>query len=201
MSDGIRPTVDELRDAIAKAKSHRGYTSTFIKHTDAGAAYVRSCLPAKYHSLHCDEIRIAAQNLSRAGLEPGERTLTQEERSAKRFSSAVQSMVKAFPPAAQRSEQYEQQHSSQEWKDRVRHEKHMCGYRCQACGRQMTGDKLEGHTVRYDAWRQHGMVLIVCRECHPVLDALRRRGAIQDNADHASCSQLFQEHVRIDAHD
>ncbi len=97
MRDGIRPTVDELRDAIAKAKSHRGYTSTFIKHTDAGAAYVRSCLPARYHSLHCDEIRIAAQNLSRAGMEPGERTLTKEERSAKRFSNAVQAMVKAFP--------------------------------------------------------------------------------------------------------
>lgn len=191
MSDGIRPTVDELRDAIAKAKSHRGYTSTFIKHTDAGAAYVRSCLPAQYHSLHCDEIRIAAQNLSRAGMEPGERTLTKEERSAKRFSSAVQAMVKAFPPASERSVEYDEQHGSQEWRDRVRHEKERCGYRCQACARQMTGDKLEGHTVRYDAWREPGMVLVVCRECHPVLDVMRRRGAAQEAKADASGGQLF----------
>ena len=192
MSDGIRPTADELRDAIAKAKSHRGYSSTFIKHTDAGAAYVRSCLPAQYHSLHCDEIRIAAQNLSRAGLEPGERTLTQEQRSAKRFGNAVQAMVKAFPPAAQRSDEYDQQHSSQEWKDRVKAEKIRCGFRCQGCGMQLPGDKLEGHTVRYDDWKEDGMVLILCRECHPVLDVLRRRGMMREKANEIVKGSLFE---------
>ena len=55
----------------------------------------------------------------------------------------------------------------------------------------MTGDNLEGHTVRYDAWREPGMVLVVCRECHPVLDAMRRRGAAQEAKTDASGRQLF----------
>lgn len=190
VTSGIRPSVDELRDAVQRAKNH-DYTSSQITQTDQGAAFVRACLPLRYSLLSLDEIRKCVVNLSRSGKEPGERALTDSERAASQFDRAKGAMLKAYPPADSHSDDYLRQHESDEWAARLKEEKVRCGFRCQGCGRQFVGVMLEGHTVRYDAWREPGMVLIVCRECHPVLDVLRRRGAQNDKSDVTEAKGLF----------
>lgn len=176
-----RPTTEEIQAAINKAKgSPHNLTSSAIKHTDHGAGIVRHYLPKRFHSWPLDEVRIACENLSKAGGEPGKRKRTEQQKQ----DGTLKSLVKAFPSNGEHSPEYDRIHESDEFKSLRDARKIFLDYRCQLCCRHFMGQDLEGHILDYDTWDMPGMMIILCRdECHPIADALRRRGKKMERGD------------------
>lgn len=176
----LKPTPDQLADAVSKVKKNDRLTSSTIKHTDHGAGMVRHYLSIedpRFGTYPLDEIRLATQNLSRAGKEPGVRQKTKQERTEAALSRLLRIMEAAFPRAAEHSDEYRELHDSEEYK-RYRDElKRLYDFRCQGCSLHFLGRELQGHIVDYQRWKEPGMLLIVCEPCHRLVDTLRRRGA------------------------
>lgn len=180
------PTIEELQLAIKKAKGPpHNLTSSMIKHTDHGARTVRHylcvCCNPSYQSLPLDTIRIACENLSKAGREPGKRKRTPEQK----LDAQLRSIIKAYPPTKEHTAEYDRIHNSPEYKNLRDARKRALDYRCQLCCRFFgTSAELEGHILDYANWSKPGMMLILCREqCHPLADALRIRGQLQDRGE------------------
>lgn len=170
----LKPTDEELQDAIMRAKqAPHNLTSSQIKHLDYGAGIVRSYLPERFHIVPLDEIRMWCESLSKAGKEPGIRKRTPEQKQA----AALKSLVRAFPSNGDHTAEYDAIHRDPEYKRLRDGRKRALGFRCQLCSRVFMASELEGHIIDYSDWRHPGMMIIVCAsECHPIIDALRRRG-------------------------
>jgi len=177
ITEGLRPTKDQLAEAVTKAKQVDRLTSTAIKHTDHGAGMVRHYLPDHFHSVPLDEIRIQVQNLSRAGQEPGKRAKDRQQKAEQTLTRLRRLLQAAFPQADEHSAEYDELHASEAYKQYRDELKRKYGYRCQGCSLCFKGGDLQGHIVDYAKWQDPGMLLILCRDCHELIDSLRRRGA------------------------
>jgi rubrerythrin len=180
IAQDLKPTPEQLADAVSKVKTNDRLTSSTIKHTDHGAGMVRHYLAmndSRFATYPLDEIRLATQNLSRAGKEPGAKQKTKQERTEAALSRLLRVMENSFPRAADHSAEYNALHESEEYK-RYRDElKRLYDYRCQGCSCHFLGKDLQGHIVDYQRWKEPGMLLILCEPCHRLIDTLRRRGA------------------------
>lgn len=181
IADTDRPTIEELQEAVEKAKAPpHNLKSGEIKHTDHGSAMVRHYLPERFHSWPLDEVRMACENLSKAGNEPGKRKRTEQQKQ----DGTLKSLVNAFPSNGEHSPEYDRIHESQSYKSLRDARKRALGFRCQLCSRLFLGINLEGHIIDYAKWDKPGMMIILCRdECHPIADALRRRGKIIERGE------------------
>ena len=130
----------------------------------------------RFSTYPLDEIRLATQNLSRAGKEPGTKQKTKPERAESAMSRLLRIMESAFPRAVVHSDKYYDLHNSDEFKQYRDDLKKLYDYRCQGCSLHFLGKDLQGHIVDYQQWREPGMLLIVCEPCHRLIDTLRRRG-------------------------
>lgn len=163
------PSDAELMAAIEAAKG-AGVSSSDIKHTDHGAALARHFLAPRFHALSLDYVRTRAENLSRAGREPG---ACKRPRKAS-AEAAVERIRRAYPPPLTRSPEYEELHRGERWRSHLRMLKKELDYRCQMCFRQFPGEALEGHCLDYADFEAYGRTMIYCLPHHALADALLR---------------------------
>jgi hypothetical protein len=178
-TDTPAPTDEQLAGAVAKAKDIDGLTSSEIKMTDRGAGMVRHYLSLddpRFATYPLDSIRLRTQNLSRAGKEPGRKQRSEEVKRETILTRLRRALTAAFPRAEGHSKEYDDLHSSVEYKQYRDRLKRHYGYKCQGCALVHRGDDLQGHIVDYAHWKEPGMMLIVCQDCHELIDSLRRRG-------------------------
>lgn len=177
MNSSELPSDDELADAVGKAKlPPYNFKSSQLKETDHGAETVRSLLDKRFFRLPLDTIRGLVQKLSKRGREPGKRKRPPQCSA----DSAISRLIRAYPPADSYSEEYFRIHESDEYRTLVGGLKRSLGFMCQLCTRFFLGHELEGHILDYQEWRVQGRILILCTKCHPVADAMRRRGRDAD---------------------
>jgi len=189
IAQDLKPTPEQLADAVSKVKQNDRLTSSTIKHTDHGAGMVRHYLAIndpRFSTYPLDEIRLATQNLSRAGKEPGSKQKTKPERVESAMSRLLRVMESSFPRAAVHSDEYDDLHNSEEFKEYRDELKRLYDYRCQGCSLHFLGKELQGHIVDYRRWKDPGMLLILCEPCHRLIDTLRRRGIAIDANEWAS---------------
>jgi 5-methylcytosine-specific restriction endonuclease McrA len=178
-NDTPTPTDDQLADAVAKAKDIDGLSSSEIKMTDRGAGMVRhylSLMDSRFATYPLDSIRLRTQNLSRAGQEPGHKRRSEQEKRTSILTRLRRLLQNAFPRAVEHSQEYADLHESEQYKRHRDALKREYGYRCQGCSLCFHGDELQGHIVDYRRWNEPGMMLILCVDCHELVDSLRRRG-------------------------
>ena len=167
-----KPTDDQLAAAVKLAKGD-GISSSDMKAMDDATAVVRRYLGDEFNNYPLGMLRKNITNLSRSGNEPGDSKRTDEQKQAAWFRS----IGKKFPQSEQHSDEYRAIHASDEYKRLRDGRKLALDYRCQLCGRFFLGRELEGHILDYKKWNRPGMMMILCKEeCHPIADALRRRG-------------------------
>lgn len=166
-----KPEESTIIDAWQAAKD-LGYTSSQTKEHDHGSGMVRHFLGSEWSTIPLDTIRSWLQNLSRSGKEPGTKKRTDE----RRMELAIDKLVEMFPGMDVHSDEYHKIHESEKYKSIRDALKKLLDYHCQGCWRDFCGRNLEGHILDYRNWDAPGRMLILCGECHCVLDALKRRG-------------------------
>lgn len=174
-----KPTQQQLAEAVTRAKEEDGLRSSQITHTDQGAGMVRHYLAqidAKYGTIPLDNIRLLVTNLSRSGNEPGTRQRSVGVKADAAIGRFARAMEAGYPRAESHSVEYDNIHASDEYRRLRDSLKRHLDFRCQGCSLHFLGHELQGHIVDYERWQEPGMVLIVCEECHRVIDCLRRRG-------------------------
>ncbi len=170
------PNDEELTRAIIRTKEY-GYSSRDIITSTAAIQYLRHQLGLEFLTLSDDDLRKVAFNFSKSGKEPGKRKRTDEQKTSLCFVYFLNRVLKLYTGSDTHSAEYDRIHRSENYRTLVADLKRRFGYRCQICTRQFRGIELEGHILDYSDWDTSGKLLILCRsECHPVADALRRRG-------------------------